>query len=226
MTAADTYSTARKHMVDSQIHTMGVVDPRLLAALESVPRERFVPKELRGHAYMDEEIPLGNGRYVMEPMLFARMMGAVAPLSTDSVLAIGCGTGYAAAIMAQLVQTVIAVDSDAELMARSVPIWRDLGICNIADFVAPHAQGCPEHAPYDIIFICGAVAAPPTHLLEQLSPEGRLACVLKEHNSRIGRAVLMQNGGEPRGGVPASRTLFDCDAHYLSGFEPQERFVF
>ncbi len=224
--SSDIYSAARKHMVNSQIHTMGVMDPRLLEALEIIPRERFLPEKLRGHAYMDEDIPLGNGRYVMEPMLLARMMGAVAPLTTDSALAIGCGTGYAAAVMAQIVQTVIAVDSDAELLARSASVWQELGICNIADFVAPHEQGCPAHAPFDIIFICGAVAAPPVHLLEQLSPDGRLVCVLKENSARIGRAILMQRGALVHDGAHAARTLFDADAHYLSGFEPQERFVF
>ena len=106
------FSAARRNMVERQVRTNKVTDEAVLEALAQLPRERFVPESLSAVAYIDEDVPLGNGRYLMEPMVFARLVQAAQLQPGDRVLDLGCGCGYSTAILSRLANQVIALESD------------------------------------------------------------------------------------------------------------------
>jgi protein-L-isoaspartate(D-aspartate) O-methyltransferase len=213
------YQSVRLNMVESQVRPNKVTDPAILDALLAVPRELFVPKGLRGIAYIDEDVPLGNGRYLMEPMVFARLLQAAEIGRGDSVLDIGCGLGYSTAVIARIARRVVAVEEDLGL----VPDARTLlaGMPNVTLVESRLAHGCPQHAPYDVIVLGGAVSNVPPAILEQLGEGGRLVTVLHAENG-MGKAVLMTR----RDGVLGQRIIFDAGTPLLPGFAPQPEFVF
>lgn len=217
------FSAARTHMVDSQIHTMGVVNESVLDAFRTVPREDFVTDEKRGVAYNDEDMPLGAGRALMEPVTHARLLQAAAPISTDSVLDVGGATGYSAAILSTIVNKVVCVDTDAAFLAKGEANWRRQGYGNIIPHQGRPADGCVTHGPYSLIFINGSVAEVPQTLLAQLAPGGRLLTVIRSRADKIGKAVLVQKSAD---GASGERVLFDASVPYLPGMEPRNEFVF
>lgn len=217
------FSAARTNMVDCQIHPAGIILPGLLESFQAVPREKFVPENLRSIAYTDGDLPLGEGRYLLEPSVHARLIQAAEPKSTDVVLDIGGATGYPAAIMSPLVTTVVAVEEKQKLLNLASRLWDEMGVCNVVGLKASLAGGSPEHAPFDLIFMNGAVAEIPGALVEQLGPEGRLVTIVKKPGAVMGQVVIVQNLGEKRF---SSYTLFEAGAHYLPGFEPQATFTF
>ena len=215
------YAVARRNMVDSQLRTNRVTDPLVIAAMEEIPRERFVPLELSGVAYVDEDLPLGNGRYLVEPMVFARMLQEAAIRPTDVVLDIGCATGYSAAVAARLADTVFGLESDASLARRAADTLPALEIDNAVIVEAPLEGGYPAHAPYDVILIEGSVPEIPPAIAGQLAEGGRLVTVLSEAG-RTGRAVLAARCG----GVVSHRELFDAATPLLPGFRRPVGFRF
>ncbi len=217
------FQQARKNMVDCQIHPNGVITPDLLEAFEQTPRELFVPDEYQKMACNDEDIPLGHGRYLLEPSVHARMIQALELKSEDVVLDIGGGTGYSAAIISPLVSTVVAIESENDLSKRAEKIWESTGLCNIAFFEGALEEGNAGHAPYDSIIINGAVAQVPEKILEQLVSGGRLVCVVKEAGHVMGQAHLFQKLED---GQYSSYALFDAGTPYLKGFEPKPSFQF
>src|SRR5260370_11450328 len=126
--AASDYRSARLNMVESQIRPNKVTDPAVIEAMLAVPRERFVPEALRGVAYVDEDIPLGGGRYLMEPMVLGRLLQSAAIARTDAVLDVGCGSGYASAVMARLARNVIALEEDPALARQAAPLRCEPGV--------------------------------------------------------------------------------------------------
>ncbi len=214
------YAAARHNMVENQIRTNRVTDPGVVRALESVPREVFVPKHLRGVAYVDEDVALGNGRALIMPLVFARLLQEAAVQPTDVVLDVGCATGYSAAVLARLASTVVALESDAELSALAASQFADLGVDNVALVSGPLAAGDAAHGPYNVIVVEGAVPALPAALLEQLADGGRLVAVVKGE-SGLGRATLATRIG----GLISSRVLFDAALPCLPGFEAKAVFA-
>lgn len=217
------FSIARKHMVDSQIHTAGVIDPRILEAFTSLQRERFVPENLSKVACTDENLPLGEGRFLMEPVVHARMIEVAEPKSTDIVLDVGGATGYSAAILAPMVSTVIALEETNNFLDYATWIWNELGIRNIQAFQGKLPDGNPASGPYDIIFINGAVSEIPQKLIDQLAPSGRLIAVLKKAGNVLGETTIVQ---KTAGGNFSARGLFEAGLPYLPGFEPKPVFKF
>jgi protein-L-isoaspartate(D-aspartate) O-methyltransferase len=217
------FSAARTHMVDSQIHTMGVVNDNVLEAFRTVPREDFVPDEKRGIAYNDEDLPVAKGRVLMEPVTHARLLQAVSPTSEDNVLDIGGATGYSAAILAKVAGRVVSVEPDAALLAKGEANWRRQGYGNIVPHQGSLEQGCAAHGPYSLIIVNGAVAEIPQSWLDQLAPGGRMVGVVRTRADKIGKAVLLQKNAE---GIVGERILFDAAVPYLPGFEPRNEFVF
>ncbi len=215
--------TARKNMVDCQIHTAGVVAPAVLAAFQAVPREIFAPGNVRPVAYADEDLPLGQGRFLMAPAILARMIQASDIVPADTILDIGGATGYAAAILSSLAGTVIALDERADFIEQARRHWNSLGIRNAEGLAGSPAGGDAGRAPFDLIFINGAVAEIPARLVEQLTPEGRMIVVLKKPGAVIGQATLVKKSGE-RGF--SSYALFDAASPYSPGFEPKPSFQF
>lgn len=217
------FTAARNAMVDSQIHTMGVVSDDILNAYRTVRREEFVPEGRRGIAYCDEDMPVAHGRCLMEPVTHARLLQSAQPKASDTVLDVGGATGYSAAILSSLVSRVIAAEPDAALLALAEATWKKFGCNNIVPHQGAFAAGCAAHAPYNLIVINGSVAELPQPLLEQLATGGRLLAVVRRAGDRIGRAVLVTKS---EAGAISERVLFDAAVPYLPGHEPRNGFVF
>lgn len=217
------FEQARKNMVDSQIHTNGVIDQRILDAFERIPREEFVPEFMRKSAFNDEDLKIAEGRYIMEPSVHARLIQALDLKPESVVLDIGGGTGYSAAILSSIVSTVVILESEQSMLDHFSEKCDHLGICNIASFIGPLAEGNADHAPYDSIIINGAVSAVPQAILDQLAPNGRLVCVVKPAGKPIGSGTVFQ---KTENGTVSSYPLFDAATPYLHGFEPEETFSF
>lgn len=219
--AASDYQSARLNMVDSQIRPNKVSDPAIIGAMLAVPRERFVPERLRGIAYVDEDIPLGGDRYLMEPMILGRLLQVAAIERTDAVLDVGCGPGYASAVMARLARRVVALEEDAALARQASTLVAEFAIANVVVVEGALAEGHAARAPYDVILLNGAVAAIPPAIAGQLADGGRLVAVVQQ-GSGMGKAVLMTRVGD----VFGQRIMFDAATPLLPGFAALPRFVF
>ncbi len=215
------YETARRNMVESQIRTNKVTHEALLAALASVPRERFVPAERSHVAYVDDDIALGGGRYLMEPMVFARLVQEADPRPTDNVLIVGSATGYGAAVLAPLVKSVTALESDPALAARGREQFARLIVMGATQVEGPLNQGWARGSPYNLILLEGSAESIPQALFDQLADGGRLMAVIRSDGG-VGRAVLHTK----RANVLSHRALFDAAINPLPGFQPQPGFVF
>jgi protein-L-isoaspartate(D-aspartate) O-methyltransferase len=214
-------AATRLNMVDCQLRTNKVSDLGILEAFETLPRELFVPESMRGFAYVDEDIKISEGRWLMEPMVLARLLQAAEPEAGDVALDIGCGLGYATAILARLTATVVALESDGEMAGTANRILSELGIDNAVVVEGSLVEGCPKQAPYDLILLGGAVAEVPRAITDQLADGGRLIAVVKDQPG-MGQATLMRRNGE----VVARRTLFDAATPVLPDFAREPGFVF
>ena len=214
------YEAARRNMVESQIRTNKVTHPGLLAALSSVPRERFLPADRAFAAYVDDDIPMAPGRFLMEPMVFARLVQLAEPMPEDRALVIGSGPGYGAAVLAHLVGSIVALESDPGLAARGKDQLAQLAIHNVVQVTGPLAQGWASSAPYDLILIEGSVEEIPQSLFGQIAEGGRLVAVIATEG--VGRATLFME----REKVISHRPYFDAAVPALPDFRRQRGFVF
>lgn len=214
------FTALRQRMVEGQLRTNRVTDEAVLAAIQAVPRELFVPRALRTVAYVDDDIEIQRGRFLMEPMVFARLIQLAEIEPTDLVLDIGCGTGYSAVVLARLANGVVALESDPDLAQRAGELVRELGAANATVVQGPLEAGHPSQAPYDVIFLDGAVAELPPAITGQLAEGGRLVAVLT--GAGVGRATIMTKTG----GQLSSRPVFDAAIRLLPGFAGKPRFVF
>jgi len=210
----------RRAMLDGQLRPNRLTEERLQQAMLATPRERFVPAELRGVAYVDEDLPLGRGRFLLEPMVFARLLQAAALTSADVLLDVGCGTGYSSVIAARLAGTVVALEADAEFVRLANENLSALGVDNAAVVAGELALGYAEQGPYDVIVLNGAVERVPDALLDQLAEGGRLVGV--ETGGGTGRAVLYAK----QNGLVGRRVLFDAAVGPLPGFQRDAGFTF
>lgn len=207
-------------MVDSQLRTTSVTALDVLEAFLTVPREAFVPLRKRAVAYIDEDIAVAQGRFLMEPSPFARLVQLAAVKPEDVVLDVGCATGYSAAILSRLASSVIAVESDADLAAQATESLVDLGYDNVVVLNQALERGCPEEAPYDVIVIEGAVDEVPQALTAQLRDGGRLVAVEGVGNAGIAKIFVKD------GDVVSARRAFNCSIRPLPGFEAEAQFQF
>lgn len=220
-TDTELYADARKHMVDSQIRPNRVSDPRLLAALRRVPRERFVPAAVRALAYADEDVPLGNGRYLTEPMVLARLLQAASPRPDERVLIVGAATGYSAAVLAACGCRVTALEDDPALLAIAHAVLPDEAP-SVTLVTGPLSAGWPGHAPYDLILIEGAVPEVPAALQAQLHQEqGRLLAALCAPD-RATCAIVAEATSAGLGITP----IFDCATPPLPALRRPAVFAF
>ena len=222
--AAPDMAEARKHMVDGQLRPNRVVDPRLLAAMGEIPRERFLPPHLAARAYVDEDVRLPGGRALMEPMVVARLLQLLAIRPGDRVLVVGAGTGYAAAVAAQCGAEVVALEEDAALVAAALRALAGLIAPAALRLVeGPITEGDVAGAPYDAILIEGEVPEVPPSIIGQLAEGGRLATVLAANARGVSsRAVL----GRRVGGAFSLSDAFDCATLPLPAFRRAPGFVF
>jgi protein-L-isoaspartate(D-aspartate) O-methyltransferase len=223
------FARRRFTMVESQIRPNEVTDPRLLAILRALPRERFVPDRLRPLAYSDEALevfPAIDGapaRFLLAPMVLARLVQLAAVEPHDTVLDVGCATGYSTAVLAGLGRAAIGLEPEPELAKAARDALRTLGIVNAEIAEGPLADGYPQASLYDVIVLNGSVPNPPTALTSQLREGGRIAVVLASGGAdRQGRAYLFVKVGGEMSGVPH----FDAGARPLPGFATELSFSF
>jgi protein-L-isoaspartate(D-aspartate) O-methyltransferase len=220
------FATLRTKMVDSQLKTEGVTDQAVLAAFGAVPRERFVPTRLKPLAYVDNDILIkpadgtSSGRYLMEPAPLARLIQAAEINPDDTVLVVGAGVGYSAAVVARLARGVAAVEADTALASEAVKHLAAIGVSNAAVVTGDPAAGYPKGAPYDVILIDGAVEVVPPALFEQLHEGGRLVAIVGA--GRTAQGTVYTRTGDDIG----SRPVFNAGVHPLPGFEKPAAFVF
>ncbi len=215
------YAAARYKMVESQIRTNRVTDPLVIAAMNELPREVFVPEPLQGVAYVDEDIPLGRGRYLMEPLTTALLLQTAEIGPEDVVLDVGCGTGYASAAMARMASAVVALESDPELAAHANGALADLGFDTVAVVDGSLSAGYPRQAPYDVIFLGGGVEEIPAAISDQLADGGRMVAVIYDKRG-VGKGTLCIRVGD----VVSRRVVFDAATPMLPGFERESTFEF
>lgn len=214
------FTTARRNMVESQLRADAILDPRLLAAAGSVPRERFLAREAQALGYGDAAVCIAPGRYLLAPLCTGVLLQAAEIKATDVILVVGAGDGYMGALAARLGGTVIGLESDPALSARAADQLNECGIDNIALVSGDLPAGCARQAPYDVIILNGATETGVGTLLAQLRDGGRLVCV--EYENGVGRARIYRRDGD----ASAGRTIRDLAAPVLPGFERAAAFSF
>lgn len=211
------FDQMRRAMIASQLRTTGTNDPRVLAAMGEVARERFVPRDRLAMAYTDALVPLKPGRDMNPPMALGRLLTQASPRRGERALLVGAATGYAAAVLERLVGPLVAVEEDPELAAEAKT---SLVGTQVTLVEGPLAQGWPDGAPYDFILIDGAVEFVPDALIAQLRDGGRLAAGLLE------RGVTRLALGRKAGDGFAMAAFADAAAAVLPGFVRPKAFTF
>lgn len=207
------FAAARRAMVESQLRPQGVTDQAVLAAMDEVPREAFVPDGARAIAYADRSVAIGNGRFLAAPGVHGQLLTQIAPKPGERALVVGAGSGYSAALLKQIGCQVTALECDPELAARA----RKLGVEVVE---GPLATGFDGGAPYDIILIDGAVEFIPDALVGQLAQGGRLGAALAE------RAVTRLIVGRKVAGAFGFLSINDSGVAALPGFSRPREFTF
>jgi protein-L-isoaspartate(D-aspartate) O-methyltransferase len=215
------FSRARQNMIEGQLRPNRVTDPRLLAAIADLPREHFLPEPLKHIAYVDDDIPLGRGRFLIEPLVICRMLQVADVKRTDKVLDVACSTGYSTALLARLAHDVTGLENDPELAQQARQNLASVGIANAKVVNGALQDGWSAEAPYDLIVIGGAVNEVPAALQAQLADGGRLLTVVS-NGIVAGTARLLQRVGSS----VSSRPLFDAGTPRLPGFDARPNFVF
>ena len=211
------FEQMRRAMVSNSLRTTGVNDPRVLAAMGAVPRERFVPRGLVAAAYADAPVPLGNGRELNSPMALGRMLTELRPREGERALVVAAATGYSAAVMERLTGSAVAVEEDPALLERARAV---LSGSNIELVEGPLTEGHKEAAPYDLILIDGAVEFVPDALIEQLVDGGRMGLAILDQG--VSRIALGRRAGEGFGVAP----ITDWASTILPGFSKPKAFNF
>jgi len=218
---APDFTEARNRMVDSQVRPNKVTDPRIIAAMREIPRELFVPPERRSMAYVDEDVPLGHGRVLIEPMVIARLVQLLSPAEGDRVLVVGAGSGYGAALLSACGARVTALEDDRDLIEMARQTLNQVA-SQAALVVGPLEAGWAQGGPYDAILLEGAVEKIPAALSGQLRGDiGRLATVLKP-GPGVGQAVL----AEPTPVGLRAQPIFDCATPLIPSLKQKAGFVF
>ena len=207
-------------MVDTQVRPSDVTKFPIIDAMLSIPREEFVPARLREAAYVGENLEIGQGRTLLEPRTFAKMVDALDVQPHHVALDLGCGLGYSTAVLASLCEFVVAVEDDPERAAEAQTLLSNHGIDNAAVMEGALPEGAAKSGPYDIIIVEGAVEEVPDALLEQLREGGRIGCIFAE------AALGVVRIGYKIDGVVNWRFSFNAGAPVLQGFRKAAAFSF
>ncbi|HVW74474.1 MAG TPA: protein-L-isoaspartate O-methyltransferase [Rhizomicrobium sp.] len=210
--------SARFNMVEAQIRPANVTDQRVLAAMNAVAREKFVPRGALALAYADVPVQVAPGRYLLDPRSFAKLVQLAGIEADDRVLDVGCATGYSSAVLARLATEVVALEQDADLVRAASQLLANV-VGKVEVVQGALIEGVKGQAPFDVIFVNGAIEQVPDTLLGQLAEGGRLVTVLKDGQSRAW-LFLKENG------QIGKRPDFDADVPVLAGFKKAMGFVF
>lgn len=209
-------------MVDSQVRPNDVTDLGLQAAMSELPRERFVPADRRNIAYVEKDVPLFEGRWLLKARDFSKLINEANVQKSDLVLDIGCGYGYSTAVLARLCSVVVGVEEDEGTVQKASERIAEVGIDNAVMMQNPLAEGCAKQGPYDVIVVAGGTEANLEGLLSQLKEDvGRLVTI--KTNGPVGTAMLYTRSGEAYG----ERRLFEAHpAGVIPAFRKAASFQF
>ncbi|MDE0237232.1 MAG: protein-L-isoaspartate(D-aspartate) O-methyltransferase [bacterium] len=194
--AEDRHRDRRLAMVRRQIEGRGVRDPRVLAAMRSVPRHRFVSRTLAGDAYKDHPLPISAGQTISQPYIVALMAEAAAIEPEHRVLEVGTGSGYGAAVLAELGASVVTVERHRKLADAAARVLDNLGYANATVVCGDGSQGHPPGAPYDAVVVTAAAPSIPSALIDQLADGGRLVIPVGPPSFSQNLTLVTRAGGE------------------------------
>ena len=181
-------------MVERQLRRRGIEDERVLAAMEAVPREAFLPPALRDRAYADAALPIAEEQTISQPWIVAAICQALALEGSELVLEVGTGSGYSAAVLARLAAHVVSIERHQQLSREAAEVLRSMGIGNVEIAVGDGSLGVPERAPFDAIAVHATAPAPPPALVDQLADGGRL--VLPVSGKEADTLTLLRRAGD------------------------------
>ncbi|MEO1550788.1 MAG: protein-L-isoaspartate O-methyltransferase [Pseudomonadota bacterium] len=214
------FHAARTAMVDSQVRPSDVTQYPIIEAMLATPREEFVPGAQKDIAYVGEHLPFDEGRVLLDPRVFSKMLSELQVTPSDLVLDIGSGYGYSSAVLARLSAAVVAVESDAQAAREAAASLDAQEITTVILHTGPLEGGAPEHGPYDAVMFQGAIAHMPDSLADQIRDGGRAIAIFQDDalgQVRFGRKI---------GGALVWNTMFDATAPILPGFEAKAEFRF
>jgi protein-L-isoaspartate(D-aspartate) O-methyltransferase len=214
------FATARKRMVENQIRTVDVTDLRVLDAFMATPREQFLAGSDPALAYVDRDLEIARGRYLVPGAQLARLVQAAQIGNDDVVLDIGCASGYSACVLGRLAGSVIALEEDGELAENAEAAILATETENVAIVRGPLAAGWAAEAPYDLVFIGGSIEIIPDAIGDQIREGGRLIAVQGQGGAAVARLWLKQDGSL------VARRLFNCALPAMPGFARKAEFVF
>ncbi len=220
------FSAQRAMMIEGQLRTQDVNHVPLLEAMHDIPRELFVPGRRRSLAYMDEDIevsPAAGGspaRFLMEPARFGQLVQLAGVTPSDLVLDVGSATGYSTAVLSRMASFVVALECDSALAETASQTLAELDCVNVSVVAGPLENGHSDKAPYDVIFIGGAVDYVPQALCDQLAEGGRLVTVIGQGNAARAHLFVKEDG------IVSSRVEFNAAVKPLPGFRKEVGFVF
>lgn len=223
----DAYTIARQKMIEGQLVPANIMDGDVIDALSGLPREQFVPEDLMGSAYVDEDLEVAPGRMLIAPLVLARLLVLAGIKKTDRVLDIGAATGYSTAVLAQLAEYVVAVESNPELAEAARKRLSRLHLPNTEIVTGGLAAGYASGAPYQVVLLNGAVDVIPQGLADQIAEGG---CVVGVQNvvhlpgtrAGLGKATIWRKIS----GTLAPQVAFDASVPPLHEFMAKKEFVF
>ncbi len=216
------FKIARKNMVENQIRANKVTSLNVINAFLDVPREKFVPDALQEISYVDEDIQLSRNRFMMKPMILARLFQSLSLKGNENILHVGSNSGYGSAILSRMCSSVISLESDKKLFETSIHTFSNMGFDNVVPLHGSMENGVEKEAPFDIIFIEGSIETEPKSLFGQLNENGKLIAVIRPANIKIGKAKLFFKISNEIG----LENLFDAQVSKLSIFKSKTKFSF
>ena len=216
------FKLARKNMVENQIRANKVTSLNVINAFLDVPREKFVPNALQEISYVDEDIQLSRNRFMMKPMILARLFQSLNLKGNENILHVGSNSGYGSAILSRMCSSVISLESDKKLFETSIHTFSNMGFDNVVPLHGSMENGVEKEAPFDIIFIEGSIETEPKSLFGQLNENGKLIAIIRPANIKIGKAKLFFKISNEIG----LENLFDAQVSKLSIFKSKTKFSF
>ena len=216
------FKIARKNMVENQIRANKVTSLNVINAFLDVPREKFVPDALQEISYVDEDIQLSRNRFMMKPMILARLFQSLNLKGNENILHVGSNSGYGSAILSRMCSSVISLESDKKLFETSIHTFSNMGFDNVVPLHGSMENGVEKEAPFDIIFIEGSIETEPKSLFDQLNENGKLIAIIRPANFKIGKAKLFFKISNEIG----LENLFDAQVSKLSIFKSKTKFSF
>lgn len=215
------FTEFRRNMVEGQLLPEGVSARHVLDAFLDTPRELFVPRQQQHIAYMDDDFSVGYNRFALRPATLAKMLQALNPQPHEKAMVVGCNLGFTVAVLSHMVHFVVGIETTEILSRQAEKTLHDFGIRNFEIIKGDHAQGYPEHGPYDLILVEGKVKVDVQPLLDQLKDSGRLAAI-SSSRSRADKVILYTK----MNGHISERIICDATSPSLLGFEKPQQFEF